>query len=105
MSITEAMARPKLKALLGSNGVLTDSIKNGAELREVVKALFEIDALDMGYEEIEAAIDELGRPLRRALVRKNLGSLPARLVSMKPAHKRRRMGVLRKRDRKLLANG
>jgi hypothetical protein len=99
----QALNRPSLSAFLGANGVKTSEIRSIEEFMEIVKTLYEFDASAMTGAEIESTIDGLGKSERRLLVKRNLGKLPARLVSTKPAHQRAREGRLTKRDRKYLA--
>lgn len=99
MSVDRLERMPVLKAYLGANGVLTAAIENETELRKVLSRLFRVK-VDCSLFEIQTAITELGKQKRRILVRQNLMDLPARLVSQKRAHAKKRGGVMTKRDRK-----
>lgn len=94
-------AYPSLKAFFGANGVLTGEIKSDDEFRALCLALFGVAAHEAEpMKSIEDRIKAIGKAKRRVLVRRNLGNLPARLVSQKTAHQRKRKGVLSKRDKK-----
>jgi cob(I)alamin adenosyltransferase len=103
MSVDRLERMPVLKAYLGANGVLTAAIENEAELRRVIAQLFRVN-VELSLYEIQEAITELGKQKRRILVRKNLMDLPARLVSQKRAHAKKRGGVMYKKDRKAAAS-
>lgn len=103
MSVNELEKMPVLKAYLGANGVLTAELRDEKELREVIWKLFRVN-VSGELAQIQANITELGKQKRRILVRKNLMDLPARLVSTKRAHSKKRAGIMMRRDRDAAKN-
>jgi hypothetical protein len=95
----------QLKAFLGANGVVTSKIGNAEDVAYVATKLFglRLDASEpLSLLSLQSRISSLGYAHRRAMVRLNLGTLPAHLVSTREAHKDKREGKLARRDRKYL---
>jgi hypothetical protein len=103
MPYDEIERLPRLRAYLGANGVITSELRGPKDAWEVITGLFELEPVVADdWKKVENYLRSLGHARRRALVRKNLKNLPARFVSTKDAHRRKRLGVLTQRDVKEL---